>query len=152
MQSEKQNATAKLAELQKKHARHLKYVARKSEEQTLSRKSEETGQQSFEDIRSFFAEKSCAQDPDQEIDVEHGAQSDDTIIVSDNEMRMDDKCIVVQDCEMSEDENGGKESSSNEKKTQSHFTNKEGVFKRSIQEEEEARSSLSEDTIGVPVI
>ena len=62
--------------------------------QALSRKSEETGQQSFEDIHSFCAEKSCAQDPDQEIDVEHRAQSDDTIIVSDNEMRMDDKCIV----------------------------------------------------------
>ena len=58
LQSEKQNAAVKLAELQKNHVWHLKYVVRKLEEQALSRKSEETGQQSLEDICSFFAEKS----------------------------------------------------------------------------------------------
>ena len=39
------------------------------------------------------------------------------------------KCIVVQHCEMSEDENGEKESSSKKKKAQSHFTNKGGGVK-----------------------
>ena len=43
----KTEAAVKLAELQKNHVWHLKYVVRKLEEQALSRKSEETGQQSL---------------------------------------------------------------------------------------------------------
>ena len=121
LQNERQKTETKLAMLQRKQARHLKYAAKKAHNEAQSSKSAASEPQPLEDIRNFFGKNSPFGVSELADSVDHGPQSADTLSLSDNEMENLDEDIIVVDQDVRDvDAKKRGESLSKEERSQSN--------------------------------